>query len=817
MTRQHYIETKRIRYFIITIFLFCFSTPSSAVLKEADLSQTLAILREEITAKHNEMMRNEGVEREMEDGLRNDMIRIIQKSSQNGLMLYSQKNEYIFDMTYACNEATQQYQNFTKTIQPFNQLLDKVSSEIERYDSLLAVLESMPSMALDEKARIDKNVCVTLATDTRNKLTEQAEDIKQYQEYFNRVGEELKEMNDYAIKKYNTIQQSIFVNGGDSYFSILSQIGSHVKDTEQTVLEKYRPKREVMSQWDVRYLIGLFIMTAFYGLIAFGLNIIFFRFILHRGMQSERLQKFFFGGLINKEKFRLRRPCITLATTAITFALILGTIHATIDQNFIQMASSLLMEYAWLLAVILLSLLFRYEADKIKSGFRIYTPIILVGFLVISFRIILIPNELVNLIFPPILLVCAYWQWHAIKRLNKNIPRSDIFYTYITLIIFIFSAVCSWMGYTLMSVQVLIWWLMELTCIQTITCILHWVEKYADKHCLKDKEINKTWGYYFVTQVVIPALGVLSFLFSVYWAATVFNLTEMTVSAFDYEFLNQENIKLSVKRICMVLTLFFLFRYLSRTSKALLKYHLKNGNYVEWQSRNMMYKNVLQTVIWAIFILMAMSILHVGNTWLMVIAGGLSTGIGFAMKDIIENIYYGISLMAGRIHVGDTILCDGVRGKVANISYTSTMVEVDDGSVMAFQNSQLFTKNYKNLTKNHGWELMVIPIGVAYGSNVNEVRKMLKENLEKLDCYDKGKGIKVYFAGFGDSSVDLKVKCWIKVTNWYVANSQIQEVIYNTLNANNISIPFPQRDLHIIKDDEEKGESEKYEFETPTV
>ena len=96
-------------------------------------------------------------------------------------------------------------------------------------------------------------------------------------------------------------------------------------------------------------------------------------------------------------------------------------------------------------------------------------------------------------------------------------------------------------------------------------------------------------------------------------------------------------------------------------------------------------------------------------------ARGLATGIGFAMKDILENIYYGISLMAGRIKVGDYIICDGIRGKVSSISYTSTMLEGIDGSVIAFTNSQLFTKNYKNLTKNHGLELDVLEVGVAYG------------------------------------------------------------------------------------------------------
>ena len=91
----------------------------------------------------------------------------------------------------------------------------------------------------------------------------------------------------------------------------------------------------------------------------------------------------------------------------------------------------------------------------------------------------------------------------------------------------------------------------------------------------------------------------------------------------------------------------------------------------------------------------SLSIFEISSTWLVVVSGGLSTGIGFAMKDILENIYYGISLMAGRIKIGDYIICDGIRGKVSSINYTSTVIDALDGSTIAFQNSQLFTKNYK--------------------------------------------------------------------------------------------------------------------------
>ena len=146
------------------------------------------------------------------------------------------------------------------------------------------------------------------------------------------------------------------------------------------------------------------------------------------------------------------------------------------------------------------------------------------GFIVIGFRIILIPNELVNIVLPPILLACAIWQWVVIRRHNKNIPKSDIFYTYVSLVVFIASVCCSWTGYTLLAVQLLIWWIMQLTCILTITCISRYLELYAIRKRFNAKPVTQTWHYSFIGKVVMPALSVNSVMLSIYWAAKVFNL-----------------------------------------------------------------------------------------------------------------------------------------------------------------------------------------------------------------------------------------------------------------------------------------------------
>ena len=769
---------------ILTILLVLLTTLSArAVLKEKDLQQTLQILRTELTMHHRELSQQIEMNRKQSDQVRQRLMETMQRSNQNSLMLYSQKLDYVFDLTYACHEATEQFHDFRRQQLPFQMFMEKTDSEIARYDSLITSLKLMPTNLLDDKGKTDRNVCMTLATNIRNSLVENRTTLQDYIRYYDLTEKRLSHLNDYANKRYSDIQTNIFKNGGDSYFTIVSNWNRSWRTMERTVKKKYQPNAH--SQWDSRWIFGLIISTIFYAIIATLLNFALIRYVVPKRLRSEEFMK--------------KRACITLATTTITFAIILGITLALTDSNFFIMAANLLVEYAWLLGVILISLLLRVNGSQIESAFRIYTPLLFVGFLVIAIRIILIPNELVNITFPPILLICALWQWNVIMRHNKNVPRSDMFYTYLSLIVFIASVICSWSGYTLLAVQILIWWIMQLTCILTITCVTQYLKLYGLRHRFSERPVTKTWAYDLASEVLLPIMGVCSVMISIYWAADVFNLSDLCWKAFKYYFVDMKNLKLSILTLAMVVTLFFVFSYINRTILQFMRMHFENKDPETAASREVMGKNVLQVLVWGTWFLISMAILNVSLEWLMVITGGLSTGIGFASKDIIENIYYGVSLMTGRIKVGDLIQIDDTTGRVTSISYTSTVIEALTGEVITFQNAQLFAKNYKNLTRNHGYVLQIITFGVAYGSNIGQVKKLVEQALNEaeIDGVDPTKPIFTRVSELADSSVNFKAFVWSEALLRGAIMSDVLAIIYDTLNENNIEIPFPQQDVHI--------------------
>ena len=767
-----------------------FVLPSNAVLKEANLDTTLYMLRTELTNYHIDLEKQNQAAKAQQLAVIQELISIVKQADQNSIMLYSQRNGYIFDMTYACHEATEQFKKFKSKAVPFRQMIKKNNVEVARFDSLINYLYGMNTMFLSEEAQVNRNVDLTLAVNIRRQLVEKQKQLQAYVQAYDRTDRKLQALNDYANRRYEDIQNSIFNNGGDNYLRILRNISMNYKEAKTSVTEKYKPVPGMMSQWDVRIIFILFGIIIFWGLISIFLNLFTIRIVITQLMKHGMFEN-------RKESFMAKRPCLIMAMTVVTFAVILGIVRMTVTQNFVIMASQLLVEYSWLVGVILVSILLRVDNDKIKNTFRIYSPLMLVGFIVIVFRIILIPNDLVNLIFPPVLLLCALWQWNVIGRKHNQVLRTDKTYAFISLAVFGVSTIFAWTGFTLLAVQLIIWWTMQLTCVLTITCCEGWLSVYAKRKKLADKAITDKWLYRFIYKVLLPISGVLSFIISIYWAADVFNMSDTTWEIFNKDYIKTSNFTASLYSISEVACLYFLFNYLNITSVDFMRHHFEKADPRSAASKIVMFKNVMQVIIWGIWLMIALNVFQVGKSWLLAIFAGLSTGLGFASKDILENIYYGISLMMGRVKVGDYIICDGTRGKVSSISYTSTMLEATDGSVIAFQNSQLFSKNYKNMTKNHGYELDILEVGIAYGSNVKEVKQILIDALMKLDCIYQDKGVKVLLKSFDDSCITLRIVVWVNVLTQAIDDATIMECIYDTLNDHNIEIPFPQREITI--------------------
>ena len=302
----------------LTIFILCIFAVlnAHAVLKEKNLEQTLSVLRAELTETHHDLISMAEQRKQQTRDIIQQLRETIKRSNQNALMLYSQQQNYVFDLTYACHEATEQYLSFQRQQLPFKSYIEHLDVEIAKYDSLVNSLKNIRTNMLEDRPKTDRVVCLTLSTAIRNSLQETRDQVSDYITIYENTEQRLKYLNDYANRRYNDIQTGIFKNGGENYISLLRNIGERWEQMKTSVEEKYRPSNQ-NSDWDSTVILKLFFLIFFYIMAAIVLNMLAFRFMPKRFHTTEFLKK---------------RSCIIMATTTVTFAAVMGVMRATLER-----------------------------------------------------------------------------------------------------------------------------------------------------------------------------------------------------------------------------------------------------------------------------------------------------------------------------------------------------------------------------------------------------------------------------------------------------------------------------------------------------
>lgn len=190
---------------------------------------------------------------------------------------------------------------------------------------------------------------------------------------------------------------------------------------------------------------------------------------------------------------------------------------------------------------------------------------------------------------------------------------------------------------------------------------------------------------------------------------------------------------------------------------------------------------------------------------LAVVAGALSVGIGFGLQNIVNNLVSGLLLMMEKsIKIGDIIELDASTiGKVEEIRLRSTIVKTFDNVEIVVPNGELVQNRIVNRTLSNGVRRLVIPFGVAYGTDIENVKQVVLNAVEKNGLNylkDEDRKPVVRMSSMSASSVDFNLFVHIDQCGESVPlPSDFLVVIYNALNSSGISIPFPQLDVHMVR------------------
>ena len=212
-------------------------------------------------------------------------------------------------------------------------------------------------------------------------------------------------------------------------------------------------------------------------------------------------------------------------------------------------------------------------------------------------------------------------------------------------------------------------------------------------------------------------------------------------------------------------------------------------------------KNVLRVVAVVAGLLWLLSIWNVNLTPLFASAGIAGIAVALAAKDTLANFFGGVSIFADRsFKVGDFIILDsGERGEVVEIGIRSTRIKTLDDVLITIPNSILATTKITNESAPTPRYRIRIPVGVAYGSDVDEVEATLMAVALAEEQVVREPGPLVRFRAFGESSLDFVLLVWVDDPSLNVGvTHKLLKAIYKTFNAKGITIPFPQRDVHLI-------------------
>ncbi len=194
---------------------------------------------------------------------------------------------------------------------------------------------------------------------------------------------------------------------------------------------------------------------------------------------------------------------------------------------------------------------------------------------------------------------------------------------------------------------------------------------------------------------------------------------------------------------------------------------------------------------------------HINVTAWLASAGIAGLAIGFAAKDTLANLFSGIFIMADSPYkIGDYIVLDSAeRGKVTMIGLRSTRILTLDDIEITIPNAVIANSKIINESGGPSEKHRVsVTVGVAYGSDVDQVRRILYTIAKKNENVCEDPEPRVRFRQFGDSSLDFQLLCWIaKPAMRGLVVDELNTEIYKTFNKQNVVIPFPQRDIHIIK------------------
>ncbi|MBR9861267.1 mechanosensitive ion channel [bacterium] len=260
-----------------------------------------------------------------------------------------------------------------------------------------------------------------------------------------------------------------------------------------------------------------------------------------------------------------------------------------------------------------------------------------------------------------------------------------------------------------------------------------------------------------------------------------------------------DNVEIKVKSILLILLYYFVIYFFYRWLKRFVKLSVKTGRLQ--QSQSFAITQISKYILAVVFIALTMITLNV-HPGILLALSPLLIGLGLGIQQVFNDIFSGIILLIEpSIGINDIVEVDGIVARVKEIGLRTSKIESRDGIMMIIPNHKLVSENLINWSSNQNVTRFIVKVGVAYGSDVELVKKILIECAWKHNRIKTNPAPFVRFKDFGDSSLDFELLFW---SNYLFpiedVKSDLRFMIDEEFRKHKVVIPFPQRDLHFKTD-----------------
>ncbi|MFH6768270.1 mechanosensitive ion channel domain-containing protein [Gaetbulibacter aquiaggeris] len=258
-----------------------------------------------------------------------------------------------------------------------------------------------------------------------------------------------------------------------------------------------------------------------------------------------------------------------------------------------------------------------------------------------------------------------------------------------------------------------------------------------------------------------------------------------------------QDISISVKDVIIIITVIFITTLILRLFLRIITRRLPADDKAKF---NVVF-GYFRWLVYLLILLITLNAVGVDVTAVFAASAALLIGIGLALQTLFQDIISGVFILVDQtVHVGDIIEIDGKVGKVEEIKLRTTRAITLDNRVLVIPNHLYLANSLFNWTQNNPNTREFVQVGVAYGSDVQLVKKLLIQAANNQSAVIEPEETSVLFSDFGDSALTFKVIFTIEDSfNANGVKSDVRFEIDRLFRENNVSIPFPQRDVHIIQ------------------